>query len=81
MVAYTKYVPHIYTPNIDLLEQILKTIKIYKSLDYVAQIYNDIILCGYTNRIELLQSLLLTMDEIKKGDQLLSTFNNLGNYC
>ncbi|KAH9389686.1 Pentatricopeptide repeat domain [Tyrophagus putrescentiae] len=77
MVVYTKYVPNIYTPNIDLIEQILKTIKIYKSLDYVGQIWNDIVLCAYTNRIELLQLLLETMDEIKKGDRNSATFNNI----
>ena len=78
MVVYTKYVPHIYTPNIDLMEQILKSIKIYKSLDYIAPIWNDLVLCGYANRIEVLQSLLTTMDEIKTGDPQMDTFNNIG---
>lgn len=77
MVIYTKYVPHIYSPNVDLMEQILKTIKIYKALDYIGQIWNDLILCDFTYRMELMQSLLMTMDEIKKDDPLLPTFNNI----
>lgn len=78
MIIYTKYVPHIHTPNFDLLEQILKTLKIYKALDYVPQMWNDIILCAYVGKIDLIQDLLVVMDEVSSEDQILPTFKNIG---
>lgn len=78
MIIYTKYVPHYYSPTFDLMDRILKTIKIYKALNYIPQIWNDLILLGYTNNIDLMQNLLSSMDEATKDEPLLQTFANIG---
>lgn len=78
MDIYSRYIPHSYTPSIDLVEQILKTIKVYNALKYVPQIFTDLCLFSYMNRMELIESLLSIMNEVKSEDPLLSQFSDIG---
>lgn len=78
MEIYNKYAPHIYTPNVDLMQNILMNIKLYKAFNYVPKIYNDICLIGFIYRPEIVNTLLETMNEIKKDDAQLQEFNLLG---
>lgn len=80
MAFYNRYVPHMYSPNVDLMANLLKTIKIYKAINYLPQIYDDIRLLYYIYNMDILQDLLLAMDEIQKSDPLLSKFNQIGRY-
>ncbi|KAH9414884.1 Pentatricopeptide repeat domain [Dermatophagoides pteronyssinus] len=77
MAFYNRYVPHMYSPNVDLMANLLKTIKIYKAINYLPQIYDDIRLLYYIYNMDILQDLLLAMDEIQQSDPLLSKFNQI----
>lgn len=69
-----------YSPNVDLMDNLLKTIKVYKAMNYLPQIYDDLRLLYYLYNMDILQSLLLAMNEIQKNDPLLSKFNQIGLY-
>ncbi|XP_046911846.2 small ribosomal subunit protein mS39 [Dermatophagoides farinae] len=77
IALYNEYVPHMYSPNVDLMDNLLKTIKVYKAMNYLPQIYDDLRLLYYLYNMDILQSLLLAMNEIQKNDPLLSKFNQI----
>lgn len=80
MTYYNKYVPHTHTPNIDLFEQVLKAIKSYNSLEHVPQLWQDLLLFGYSNRMELIEQVIESMDIVPEGDPLLPTLADQGEY-
>lgn len=77
MAVYSYHVPNLYTPNIEMIEQVLKLIKIYKATNYIERLWDDIQLAGYGHRMEVVAQLLATMDGIffqegrddQEGDQ------------
>jgi len=62
MKFYTKIVPGVYTPEPGIMEEILKALEINEAVDYVPQLWSDIVMFDQANRENLLSLLLHVMN-------------------
>ncbi|XP_037790424.1 LOW QUALITY PROTEIN: protein PTCD3 homolog, mitochondrial-like [Penaeus monodon] len=61
MELYNELVPHIYTPEPGVMEELLKALKVHEALEYLPQLWSDMIVFDHTSREKLLMAVLSAM--------------------
>ncbi|XP_044748174.1 protein PTCD3 homolog, mitochondrial [Coccinella septempunctata] len=76
---YDKLVPHIYTPEMSVLEEILKQIEIYGAVEYIPKMWSDMVIFDSTRKESMLNLILNIMvaNERKNDPDLTEKFANV----
>lgn len=69
METYNELVPHIYTPEPGVMEEVLKSVKVHEALQYLPQLWSDIIVFDQTYRERLLSLVLSAMTNHQPSDE------------
>lgn len=71
MEIYNKYVPHVYTPEPTMMSEIIQTIDLYDAVQYLPQIWSDIVVFDYVGRIKVINPFLLAMRKANLEEPIL----------
>ncbi|KAI7693071.1 Protein PTCD3 -like protein [Sarcoptes scabiei] len=72
--VYRKYVPNYFTPSLELMDNILKNIRLYKGHKYLPDLYEDVCLFHILHRSEIHNELLAIMNDVADNDPLVPKF-------
>ncbi|KAK7874266.1 hypothetical protein R5R35_006301 [Gryllus longicercus] len=79
MDLYRKIVPHIYTPEPAVMEEVIKTIDMNGAMEYVPQIWSDMVVFDHVERENVVTTLLDSMarNKLPEESELISQFGNI----
>lgn len=64
--VYQQVAPHLWTPSVNGLEELLKAIELQDGFQHLPLLYTDLLLFDYSRRTELLEKLLELMARRKQ---------------
>lgn len=77
MELYNDLVPHVYIPEPGVMEEVLKSVNIHESLEYLPQIWSDMIVFEHTSRERLLMIVLSAMTKHQPNEKNLQLTQQL----
>ncbi|XP_041368606.1 protein PTCD3 homolog, mitochondrial-like [Gigantopelta aegis] len=80
MDYYEKFVPHIWTPNLKSLTDLLKAVELHDGYKYLPQIWSDLILFDYLKKDFVLGPLLSLMAKKPQTEELQNKFGDIAEY-
>ncbi|KAK7090734.1 small ribosomal subunit protein mS39-like [Littorina saxatilis] len=77
MEVYQRVTPHLWTPNLSVLDELLKAVELQDGFQYLPLIWTDLLLFDFQRRAELLEKLLSLMAKQKQEDTLQSQYSHI----